>query len=150
MQDISVDEISIKNEKDIKAIAEKNRFYSAAISPLTIFFVIFTALSALTFMYGDLWGILASFLAAVLAMAITVAIHHMLFWSRFGPNWDLHFTCSVNEKRYFIVKDGARRYRVYTADNGWANGISTDDIYDPTFVGWLKNEQPIYGELRTS
>ncbi|MDQ2077353.1 hypothetical protein [Marinimicrobium sp. ABcell2] len=143
--------ITVKNEKDIKAIAEQDRFYSAAISPLTIFIVVYAVSSAMVFyMNGDLLGVIFAAAPAGLAMVFAFAIHHLLFWSRFGPNWKLYFTCALNGKKYYIVKDGARRYRVYTADNRWANGISTDDIYDSTFVDWLKNEQPLHGELATS
>lgn len=143
--------VTVKNEKDIKAIAEQDRFFSVAISPLTIFAVVYVGLSLAFLMSGKVLAIILAIAPAAMACAIAYAIHYMLYWSRFGPSWSLYFTCSLNGKKYYIVKDGARRYRVYTVDsNSRASGISTDDIYDPTFVDWLVHAQPRCGDLPVS
>lgn len=120
---------------DLIKLSEQDKYYSLAINPLTIFVISFALGSTLIDpIMGLSLGITCLFFSGF--------IHHILNWSSFGKNWKLMFRCTVSNKNYFVVKDGARRLLVFVQDSELdaAKNIKNGNCnFDETFIQWLEN-----------
>lgn len=128
--------------EQIMEIAGRDKWYSLVINPFS-YARVGACISLISIYLTDIYILKLSGVFIITAIFLYF-ISSFLCWSRLGDNWKMMFRVGINDREFYVVKDGARRIRVYYSDNNIIfHDISNDSVHDETLVHWLKTAKPL-------